>query len=511
MKHALCSLLLVPLALHAQSAADTASRSFQNQISAEAQRIEDQRQWNNMQSQFDRLDAIYTKGRTIALYPPRIPTFLDPLPPITQSQVHAPRIIRENNQTHFNLTNLSAKLAPFAFEPAYHPLSRVFSHLDDPTPKSLRKRLDLYLEARRQLVDSLQQTLAALPSTEALASFAATQAEALDALEKESEAILADAIAVDSSNNRPDPYEVAPENRTPNNDASFLRLLSIYQPGLSLPQRQLLRLHVQSLTTPPSPVALHAPLITLPPFGSVFPLPTNLPTETLSLLTAYQTQSDALLSNLVETARAQEKTIFGSSRTKAFRALAEKQAPLFAQLDALAESIRPVIAPLVTAPALPAHLALTPDFLARLQRNHASRNSLFQTQEKTILQLAATYPNASLRTQLTFNRLALVLHSDPIFAKSKAHAALLAELTPFNETQTAAYQAILAERAALEREHQTLAAAHANLPTFAQLLQALDQQALWERYRDYYHAVLTPGLSPAQRRLLFAEALAHLQ
>jgi hypothetical protein len=36
------------------------------------------------------------------------------------------------------------------------------------------------------------------------------------------------------------------------------------------------------------------------------------------------------------------------------------------------------------------------------------------------------------------------------------------------------------------------------------------EQEVWERYRDYQTAVLLPGLSPEQRRLLFAAAVEKL-
>ena len=39
---------------------------------------------------------------------------------------------------------------------------------------------------------------------------------------------------------------------------------------------------------------------------------------------------------------------------------------------------------------------------------------------------------------------------------------------------------------------------------------AFGQQERWERYADYETAVLQPGLSPEQRRLLFGAALTSL-
>jgi hypothetical protein len=36
------------------------------------------------------------------------------------------------------------------------------------------------------------------------------------------------------------------------------------------------------------------------------------------------------------------------------------------------------------------------------------------------------------------------------------------------------------------------------------------QQETWQRYRDYDTAVYEPGLSPEQRRLLYADALVQL-
>jgi hypothetical protein len=39
---------------------------------------------------------------------------------------------------------------------------------------------------------------------------------------------------------------------------------------------------------------------------------------------------------------------------------------------------------------------------------------------------------------------------------------------------------------------------------------ARQQQEIWDKYRDYQTAVLLPGLSPEQRRLLFGAAVEQL-
>ena len=78
--------------------------------------------------------------------------------------------------------------------------------------------------------------------------------------------------------------------------------------------------------------------------------------------------------------------------------------------------------------------------------------------------------------------------------------------------------------AALDREElsirQALAAyvrsgnGHADRKSLNDLLRdfenARQQQELWDRYRDYHTAVLLPGLSPAQRQVLFEAGIDHL-
>jgi hypothetical protein len=101
--------------------------------------------------------------------------------------------------------------------------------------------------------------------------------------------------------------------------------------------------------------------------------------------------------------------------------------------------------------------------------------------------------------------------------KAKRDAAL-AELETFNATQTKGYAAMAREKEKINAELLALAsslASHGGGKSVELLLAefsyAFSQQERWERYAEYETAVLQPGLSPEQRRLLFGAALESLE
>jgi hypothetical protein len=96
--------------------------------------------------------------------------------------------------------------------------------------------------------------------------------------------------------------------------------------------------------------------------------------------------------------------------------------------------------------------------------------------------------------------------------------ALKTQLVTFNAEQTRRLAALASEKDRIQSD--LTAAVKARLGPADQsldldlLLKSLadqfSRQEAWQRYRDYDTALFEPGLSPEQRRLLFADAIAQL-
>jgi hypothetical protein len=95
--------------------------------------------------------------------------------------------------------------------------------------------------------------------------------------------------------------------------------------------------------------------------------------------------------------------------------------------------------------------------------------------------------------------------------------ALLLQLAECKAQLERDYAALAAEseaaRTAVQRYRETLTGDE--VPEVSELLATLaevhDREETWRRFADYRDAVLLPGLSPAQRRLLFNAALRDLE
>ncbi len=119
---------------------------------------------------------------------------------------------------------------------------------------------------------------------------------------------------------------------------------------------------------------------------------------------------------------------------------------------------------------------------------------------RRLRQLRAGYPDATFAIVKQGDGLAIV--------QTDARAAAVAGLAEFNAGQVPQYAAFAVEIAGLRRDIQSYLDRHPQ-----QAGRSVDQLAAdfvkasavregEERYRDYARAVLEPGLSPAQRRLL---------
>jgi hypothetical protein len=248
-------------------------------------------------------------------------------------------------------------------------------------------------------------------------------------------------------------------------------------------------------------------------------LPVEMPAELESKIHSYQDEKAALKLELREVLYRQDRAFFEFTRVKALRELAERQAPRLARVEQLAEEIRQGLA-LLPNPARPAMIPLRSEATGQISRYLAAKSAWQRTMLAKRESLRNDFPEDriefirqrdSIGIQLVANRRS----SDAL--KSKRDVAL-ADLEAFNAEQTKGYVALARDKEKINGELVALAkslASHGGGKSVELLLTefayALRQQERWDQYAEYDTAVLQPGLSPEQRRLLFGAAMERME
>lgn len=429
------------------------------------------------------------------------------------------------------------QLRPFVGEPFYAPLS---AHLHRETlSKSRLKRLDAYQAARTLELVSLRTTLTAARDAEApararlLADFAAQQTPRLAALEAEAEFFRDHLVSggfldygADWNDNRT--WALGDDLRYESRVDEFkvIRASAFFADGLSPAQRRLLREFAMELAEPvgepTAAIALDAPkpLFYFAPETARIELPAGLPSAIKAKLDAYRDAKSALKAELRAAIYKQDRAYFGFTRTKALRALAAEQAPRLAELEVRAEELRVLLADFPRASRPPASLLPT----ALSQRIAA------YLREKQDLQRTLVEKLAALKAEFPSHRVEFIRKGDghdidfvanrrTARAEEAKIAALKLQLIAFNTEQRRRFTTLGADKDKLQDELIEFAKSKLNasagtvdtdvlLNAFAR---QFSRQETWQRFRDYDTAVLEPGLSPEQRRLLYADALVLLE
>jgi hypothetical protein len=227
-----------------------------------------------------------------------------------------------------------------------------------------------------------------------------------------------------------------------------------------------------------------------------------------------------LKKQLRDTLYREDRRWFDSKRVAALRELSVRQAPEFAALDALAEEIRRGLAPLPN-PSRPASISSTlPNTISsRVVSYMAKREAYLKAMNERVAELKRQFPTSRVEfvkmgngfgIQLVPNR---KLKTDQESMLPQARA----QLDAFNQQEIDAYVALVNEKEAIRTSLVQAAGAIGPMITprivdimIREYTSTLTVQELWNQYREYDTAVLQPGLSPEQRRLLFGAALMKL-
>ncbi len=376
------------------------------------------------------------------------------------------------------------------------------------------RRIATYRETRDHLLGELREALTtagklpAADSVKALGEFTTRQESALRALEDQAEKIRADLCHLDDGAAVINLREKFPPGESDAQRDYFSAIHAAhFQDGLSLEQRQLL-LEIAFGALLGAPSAGDSADFFLPAAARL-----RWPADPTGAITPLLSEFRDLCEHLKTELREQVvQSAPAGNRTKQHAALAEQQARRFDELHGLAERIRNKATGLVDTDR-PAPTEF-PSELVRTVGQAVADKDAFQAKAKRILsKLDREF--APLRFKLVFrDRLPLIEVQSA--TEQTVPPAVAQRLQQTNESVQRDFHELAAgmetARLALQRYRESLGAAAPEASKLsAQLARTYLREETWRRYADYRTAVLTPGLSPAQRRLLFNAALRDLE
>ncbi len=364
---------------------------------------------------------------------------------------------------------------------------------EDNLPRRQRLKLDDYRALKLALLEELHSALAASAGVEAsarhaaLAACAVRQASRLQELEA-----TAEQLRTELGRLRDEWLSASPPARpsapAPGRDTDFtlLRIAAYQADGLSLEQRRLLLSLAVEGEMRPSPAA-PGTLFFFSPEGASLRLPATVSPQLAGRIAAYTTARRALGDELL--------AVLGQasfSDPAGLRQLAGRQAPGFAALETLAASLREDLRNTPGVDGVPPAPAAPPALAARL--------NAYRDRKQALLRQLNTTLNQTVRA-----------------AGAATPAGLAVPVSAFTADQQAEIAVLNREKNELRlalAEHHRANAAVQDRKSVDNLLEEFERarfaQELQEKYRDYRAALLEPGLSPAQRRLLLDAALQAL-
>lgn len=469
-------------------------------------------------SSFDRTTTVRTQYR---------PIYYPPTPPALGETVFAKR-------TRVTLAKLAppSALGEDVYEPFYAPLSTLLFTED--LSKKRRERLDGYHASRTSLLAELRAQLNALQNADAatressLATLAREQAPRLATLENAAEELRRNFTEGGFFDNRVNwndtrDWRLGDDTRWESalDEIKVMRGAAAFQEGFSPAQRRLLReLAMEladSMKDPTDEIELSTPgpFIYFSPETARIRLPAEIPGELTAKIETYKAEKASLKKELRDILYEKDRAFFESTRVNAFKSLAETQAARFAAVEQLAEEIRRGLAPFpnpASPPALPLPAPLASRLTAYTQKKSALQTALIAKQDE----VRSALPN----DRVEFTRVSGVIglnivanrRSTP--AQNEKRRAITETLTSFNAEQAKLYSALAQEKEAIHAELNRTVKELAGKKNIDQLQReftyALKKQELWEQFHDYEIATLEPGLSPAQRVILFGAGLEKL-
>ena len=466
----------------------------------------------------------------------RLPIFFPPDPPPLGSPTPPPPPQRP-------YLTAPIELADYVAEPFYAPLSTRLAKGN--LTNALRTRLDADLANKRTLEAALRSRLATLasvdPSTRLreLTAFAQQQTPRIAAAEREAEQLRRDllrpglvgALWGSGDWNEHRKWHLGSgrlsgaREHTLALEFQVVRAAAFYQDGLSPAQRRLLRelameLQVQAYAPAGATSAANDDgLVYFSPETARVRFPTNISADLPGKIASYTKQKSGLKDELRDAIYRLDSAT-PAHRTAELRRLASAQAPRVAALEEAAEDIRRELAATHGADSI--MTALPPELAARLLAWHHQWRTIEQALAAKLADINRSYGFEAVSFVRSPDPLAstITLHTQlrPTAASEQIKYRVQATVAAFNRESAELAANVKKEAEALRHEVETYASAHPDVLAgksadqwWKSTMESLAQQEVPSDYNDYKAAVLEPGLSPEQRRLLFAAALRDLR
>lgn len=435
------------------------------------------------------------------------------------------------------------ELAPFVDELFYPALATRLA--EDDLPKEMRIRLQAYRAEKVRLQNELRAKIAELkdlapPSRDRqLAVFAALQSPQIVALEERAEKIRAElgrsgilGLPTDATDWTLPPdwrqrsgassHEPPVEQRL---ESAALLGAAFYEEGLTAAQRRLLRAAAIELEAEANPVAgsernsAEGWLLDFSPEPARIRILANLPAPLAKKISDYVSKKKELQGELRDALRGNRPS-GGTARLEVLRKLAVTQASRIPALESIAEEIRGDLAALPNSPGPPAPPELPPELISRISVYRIHKVELLKTLYAMLAGSAATPSPAQNSTDEESGKSAERAHSwmrDGATSTVVRPEYLKVPTDEFKRRQNELIGGLNRELAGIREslaEYVRSANQPADRKSVNDLLKdfedARQKQEIWDKYRDYQTAVLLPGLSPEQRRLLFSAAVEQL-
>ena len=409
-----------------------------------------------------------------------------------------------------------SELAAYVNEPFY-PVLGVRLAAED-LPRRLQLGLATYRTAKVELQNELRLKVARLTEADAatrqqeLAMLARVQAPRIAELEETAAQLRIDlqrsgvygmlegrgdwnesrSWRLDSKRNEKAPPDTA------RMEFEVMRAAVCYQDGLSPAQRRLVREIAMELQAEirqsgePVPARKDVFEFFFSPETARIRVPTDLPAGLAGRIAAFVAEKTKLKAELRDALRSYDEAS-ADARTRVLKQLAASQAPQIAALEERAEDIRQGLASVPNMPGPPAPPPLPDELAARISVYRSHKADLLQ-----VLRAALAPPTPS-----DHSREKTVPVQEQAAAFNREHAAQFAELT-------AEKDGIRKALAQFVRSGEVMRDRKSINDLLEEFENSRQEQEVWERYRDYQAAVLLPGLSPEQRRLLFDAAVEKL-
>jgi hypothetical protein len=461
---------------------------------------------------------------------------------------YAPRLY-----AHVDLPNLNearkpapAELAAYINEPFYAPLS---TRLAEKTLSSRqRQRVEAYLAAKIRLQNELRSRLSALRNTDSatrqqeIAALARVEDPQIDELEQTAEQLRIDLIRgeifqanVDWNESRE--WRLGESRFSTTVDAisaqfQVMQSATFYQKGFIPSQRRLLREVAMELgelpVSPPETAEQSAdvvaaptdanPLLFFSPETARVRLPAELPQELADKISRYEREKSALKKELRDVVYQEDTAYFSFVRSHAAAILAQQQAGRIAALEVLAEEIRRGLAALPNQPQPPGRPDTPPMIVDRIDQFLQEKLAV----QKDLLQLLH-----EARNNIEIDRVASVRGADGKFTLSISVSPfgrdeakmrkVQADFAAFSQRSATQSVVLKNELLSLRRDVASLIAGPSGVASekaidryLTDTADVIEEGKDWRLYDDYRIAVLEPGLSPEQRRLLFDASVVDL-